>query len=141
MMVGVLALWFRRRSKWFRGLFAAMLAVMLTAMLAACGARESERLQSYGDDGYMGLSNTNPNLPLTGSAWSYENDGELAEQLLRPMRGIRRSRVRFDGDLMSVTLFVDGALSREETARLTAKARNVLAVNFPRYDVKVAARQ
>ncbi|EXX85991.1 hypothetical protein BG53_06740 [Paenibacillus darwinianus] len=131
----------KRRRKWYRVLLPALLALMLAVLLAGCGARESERLKSYGNDGYMGLSNANPNLPRTGSAWSYRNDGELVKQLLRPMRGVSGSRVRFDANLMQVTLFVDGALSREETARLTAKARSVLASNFPRYEVKVTSRQ
>ena len=90
----------------------------------------------------MGLSNSNPNLPRTGTAWSYEEDREFAQELLQPLGGIERARIRMgDNAAMNVTLEVDGALSREETSKLVARAERVLRDNFPRYRVSVQARQ
>jgi len=128
----------RMQRRWLR----LLLSILAFAALAAgCGQQEAERLKSYGNDGYMGQSNSNPLLPRTGSAWSYEDDREFASQLLRPMKGIRDSRITMSGEDMNVTLYLQRALSREEAAQLTSKAKRVLADNFPRYDVKVKAEQ
>ncbi len=134
-------MWMRRLRKgrrWLRHLLPALIILLL---MAGCGQEEAKRLKSYGNDGYMGQSNSNPLLPRTGSAWSYEDDREFASQLLRPMQGIRDSRITVSGDDMRVTLYLQPALSREEAARLTSRAEKVMAENFPRYDVSVKAEQ
>ena len=86
--------------------------------------------------------NTNPNLPLTGTAWSYRRDNAFAAQLLRGMKGIRDIRItRTGGSHMHVHLKIDKSLSREEAAQLAARAEAVLKENFPRYRVTVDADQ
>lgn len=136
----------RLRKRRLRMLLSGMLLPgLLSALLltgCATGDRDTKEPNYYGNDGYMGLSNTNPNLPRTGSAWSYEEDREFVEKLLRPLNGIERTRVTMTDDAaMNVTLEVDSALSREETSRLVSRAERLLKENFPRYRVSVAAEQ
>jgi len=121
--------------------------VLLAAAIAATGCGNADRdaddpTDYYGNDGYMGTSNTNPNLPLTGTAWSYRRDNAFASQLLRGMKGIRDIRItRTGGSQMHVHLKIDKSLSREEAAQLAARAEAVLKENFPRYRVTVDADQ
>ena len=138
----------RLRKRRLRMLLSGFLLPVLL-LFAGCGSEEQRGTAErdtrdpgfYGNDGYMGLSNTNPNLPLTGTAWSYEEDREFAAKLLRPLTGIERTRITMRDDAaMHVTLVVDDALSREETSRLVDQAERVLAENFPRYNVTVEAQ-
>jgi Predicted Co/Zn/Cd cation transporters len=119
--------------------------VLLVAVLAASGCGSADRdagdpADYYGNDGYMGVSNTNPNLPLTGSAWSYRRDNAFAAELLRGLDGIRHVRItRTGGSNMRVHLDLDKSLSREEAERIAARAEALLKENFPRYKVTVSA--
>ena len=121
--------------------------LLLAAALAAAGCGQTNRdaddpARYYGNDGYMGISNTNPNLPLTGTAWSYRRDNAFAAELLRGLKGIRHVRItRTGGSNMRVHLELDQTLSREEAARVAAQAEALLKKNFPRYRVTVDADQ
>lgn len=133
---------FRRMRLRRRRLRYLLPGLLLAILLAAAGCSQTDQNTSrpdvYGNDGYMGLSNSNPNLPRTGSAWSYRKDEAFAEELLRPLAGIKRIRiVRTAGAGMHVHLVIDAALSREEADRLTEQAGAVLRDNFPRYRVTV----
>ena len=119
----------------------ALAGVLLAAALAAagCGADRTAR-DGYGNDGYMGLSRSNPNLPITGTAWSYRRDNAFAAQLLSGLDGIRHIRItRPGGARMRVHLDIDKSLGREEAERLAARAEAILKENFPRYRVTVSA--
>lgn len=119
--------------------------ILLAAAFAAAGCGSADRdvndpTDYYGNDGYMGISNTNPNLPLTGTAWSYRRDNEFAAELLRGLDGIRYVRItRTGGSNMRVHLDLDKSLGPEEAARLAARAEALLKENFPRYRVTVKA--
>jgi len=118
---------------------------LLAAALAASGCGgfgpgTDNRPGSYGNDGYMGLSRSNPNLPLTGTAMSYRRDNAFVAELLRGLGGIRHIRItRTGGTNMRVHLDLDKSLSREEAAKLAARAEAILKENFPRYRVTVVA--
>ncbi|OUM95672.1 MAG: hypothetical protein A9Z00_15465 [Thermobacillus sp. ZCTH02-B1] len=119
----------------------ALAGVLLAAALAAagCGADRTAR-DGYGNDGYMGLSRSNPHLPITGTAWSYRRDNAFAAELLSGLKGIRHIRItRTGGSHMRVHLDIDRSLSPEEAQRLAAQAEAILKENFPRYRVTVSA--
>ncbi|PZD96471.1 hypothetical protein DNH61_08175 [Paenibacillus sambharensis] len=125
-----------RRKRW-RLIWISALALMLTAGCAG----QPRGVRSYGHDGYMGISSSNPNMPITGTAWSYRDDTKFVGELLSTLKGINHSRVSFEGAVMRVTLQLDNAMSREEAARITAQAEELLNYNFPRYDVEVTTNQ
>jgi len=118
--------------------------VLLSVALAAagCGGADRDARDGYGNDGYMGLSRTNPNLPITGTAWSYRRDNAFVAELLSGLKGIRHIRItRPGGAHMRVHLDIDRSLGREEAERLAARAETILKENFPRYRVTVTADQ
>jgi len=134
-----------RRRRRLRFLLPGVLLTLLAAALAAAGCGSAEQtaerpVKRYGNDGYMGISNSNPNLPITGTAWSYRRDDAFAAELLRRLDGIKHIRImRTGGSNMHVHLDIDRSLSREEAAAVAAKAEAILKENFPRYKVTVKA--
>ena len=105
-------------------------------LISGCGQEASQNTKSYRNDGYLGLTNTNPNL-LNRSGTLYGQDMEMVGQLLKPMKGIKHTEVGFNGDAMNVTLQLNRDLTARERDALRAEAQKILQSNFPRYDVHV----
>lgn len=95
------------------------------------------RAETYGHDGYMGYSNSNPNLPNNLTFLNYDSDRKFINQVLQPIEGIKDSRVSFSGRELSVRITANPNLSDAEVEALQAKAQQVVAHNMPRYHVKV----
>ncbi|MWC31056.1 hypothetical protein [Paenibacillus sp. MMS18-CY102] len=121
-----------------------MSALVVTVMMAAagCGGGSGKydnkmKVQNYGHDGYMGLTNTNPNLPNSPNSLTIKSDTDFVDEKLRGIKGIRRSRVTIDGSSMHVRIDPDPALSAAERAKLQSDATAVVQHNMPRYDVHV----
>ena len=107
-----------------------------TALLSGCGREAGDKVKSYRNDGYMGYTNTNPNL-LNRSGTLYDKDMDLINELIKPMKGIERAEAGFNGDNLDVTLRVNGNTTEQERKGIRAEAQSVLQSNFPRYDVHV----
>ncbi|RJX37425.1 hypothetical protein D3P09_24075 [Paenibacillus pinisoli] len=126
----------RGRRMWkllWIGLFGAVV------MLSGCARDAAEKARTYHNDGYLGYSNTNPNL-LNRSGTLYEKDIQFIGELLQQVKGIRKTEVGFNGDDANVTLRLESGLSDAERNRIRAEAQNILQANFPRYDVHVKVR-
>ena len=112
---------------------------MLAVTAAGCGNREGRQngVQTYGHDGYMGYSNSNPNLPGRNMSLTYEADGNMVEQVLAPIAGIEDTQVIFNGAAMHVNLRVNENLTDAQVRTLRNKAQAVVQYNMPRYIVHV----
>ena len=109
-----------------------------TALLTGgCGGKSSDEMKSYGHDGYMGISNSNPNMPNRHSNMSYQLDAALVEQALKPIHGIEPTRLSFNGKELNVILTVNNQLSEREIAKLRAQAQSIVQDNMPSYDVHI----
>lgn len=108
-------------------------------MLGGCAKEAADKAQTYHNDGYLGYSNSNPNL-LNRSGTLYEKDIQFIGELLKPVKGIRKTEVGFNGDDANVTLRVNRGLSDADRDRIRAEAQSILQSNFPRYDVHVKVR-
>ena len=117
-------------------------AVFLSAAICAsgCGQEETDQ-RTYGHDGYMGYSNSNPNLLNRHSNLSYQHDASLIEQSLAPLDGIEKTRISIVGSRIEVVLTVNGKLNESEVAVLKSKAQNVVQHNMPSYEVHVSVKQ
>lgn len=118
---------------------ALMLALSLTLLLSACGntsdGNNNMRTKSYGNDGYLGRSNSNPHLPnRNGSYLNYGEDGDFAERKLKEIGGIARMNITFQGINIYVNLRPEPGV---DEAQLRHKAISVLRSNMPRYIVHV----
>lgn len=130
---------YRKNRRMWRLLWLGLFGSVLLVIMSGCGQNASDRVKSYRNDGYMGLTNTNPNL-LNRSGTLYDQDIEMVGQLLKPIRGIENTSVGFNGDNMNVALRVDGDLTEKERTAMRAEAQSLLQSNFPRYDVHVRIR-
>lgn len=129
----------RKNRRMWRLLWIGLFGSALLLLMSGCGQNASDRAKSYRNDGYMGLTNTNPNL-LNRSGTLYDQDMEMVGQLLKPIRGIENTAVGFNGDEMNVTLRVNRELTDKERKAMRAEAQSLLQSNFPRYDVHVRLR-
>lgn len=122
-----------RRRAWrllWIGLFGAIL------LLGGCAKDASYKARTYRNDGYLGYSNTNPNL-LNRSGTLYEKDIAFMGQLLEPVKGIRKTEVGFNGHNANVTVHVHKGMAAGDKNRIRTEAQTILQSNFPRYDVHV----
>ncbi|GMK42443.1 hypothetical protein PCCS19_55030 [Paenibacillus sp. CCS19] len=119
-----------------------LLAVALIVLEAGCGGGSGKydnkmRVQHYGHDGYMGLTNTNPSLPNSPHSLTIKNDVDFVDQKLRELKGIERSRTVVDGSRLTVTIDASPGLNAAEREQLKQKASAVVQQNMPRYEVDV----
>ncbi|MFD0960689.1 hypothetical protein [Paenibacillus chungangensis] len=122
-------------SRWLRK--SMLIAVVLFAAIhfAGCSSESKQEMKSYGHDGYMGFSNSNPNTVNRYSSLSYQKDVELIRQVLMPMQGISRTDIRFNGNNVHVTVVAKKSMNRKQMKRLEAKAKSIVQENMPLYDV------
>ncbi|WP_336776781.1 hypothetical protein [Paenibacillus sp. MMO-58] len=97
------------------------------------------KVKTYGHDGYMGYSNSNPNLPNNKTFLNYETDRKLINQVLQPIDGIKSSRVAFNGGDLTVHVKAASNLTDAQLEALRAKTEQAVQLNMPRYHVKVKA--
>ncbi|MCA0758293.1 hypothetical protein KP806_24880 [Paenibacillus sp. N4] len=130
---------FEYKGNWRSKTILALLGCMLAITAVGCGNGENRqnRVQTYGHDGYMGYSNSNPNLPGRHMSLTYEADGNMVEQVLAPIAGIEDTQVIFNGAAMHVNLRVNENLTDAQVRTLRNKAQAVVQYNMPRYIVHV----
>lgn len=114
---------------------------ILLLLASGCSRESPAEMRSYGHDGYMGYSNSNPNTINRHSTLSYREDTALVEQVLAPLNGIRKTRITFNGSRLQVVLKVDKALPDAEVVKLRATAQSLVQSNMPRYDVHVVTKK
>ncbi|MCU6710682.1 hypothetical protein M6D81_18490 [Paenibacillus sp. J5C_2022] len=116
-----------------------LVAVVFFAVisLAGCSSESKQEMKSYGHDGYMGFSNSNPNTVNRHSSLSYQRDVELIRQVLMPLQGIHRTDISFNGNDVHVTVVAKNSMNREQIKQLKAKVQAIVQENLPLYDVHV----
>ncbi|WP_274648517.1 hypothetical protein [Paenibacillus humicola] len=116
----------------------AFIAAVLLLGAAACGnANPSNNMnaKSYGHDGYMGLSNSNPHLPNpNGNQLNYGDDARFAERKLKEIGGVQRVSMTIFGTDLYVSIEPKPGV---DEAQLRNEAIAVLRFNMPRYNVHV----
>lgn len=118
----------------------AVAVLILGAVLVlggGCSGESREERRSYGHDGYMGFSNSNPNTINRHSTRSYGEDTALIRQVLEPFQSIRDVKISFSGSRVLVTLTPRDGLTRAAQDRLTQHALETVKYNMPDYKVNV----
>jgi len=119
------------RSLAWAGLFAAALLV------GGCGSEPNQMEGNrYADDGYLGLSNSNPNLRTNPAFHTYNKDRQLMRQALREMDLDKQATIWMAGTNVTVTLHL-GPLPPEEADAIRSDAYALLKGNAPRYDYEI----
>jgi hypothetical protein len=120
-------------------LIPALLMPML--LTAACGTHRegtANTTKSYGNDGYLGITNTNPNLQSSPSTYhTYQVDTDMMRDAVMPIAGVRKIRITTYGTNATVTLTTPGGSTAEEKERIRAESIQALQTAVPRYNFKV----
>lgn len=123
---------------------AILAAASLLAALAACGHSSSSapnaspgKTKAYVNDGMLGTSQSNPNLPTNETYHTYTADTQLIKDTLSRISGIRKSTIVLNGPNAYVTLDLADATPIEEAMRIKAEAQQQVSRMMPRYNVKV----
>jgi hypothetical protein len=131
----------------FKRIRAAILAsaLVLGLLIAGCAATGNTgrtgtvKSQSYGDDGYLGMTNAHPKIPGRHMALNYTNDASMMQQSISNLRGLAGSNIVFSGADAYVTIKLKPGLSAQEIPTIEREAASVLRFNFPRYNVHVTS--
>lgn len=122
-----------------RLLAAALLPVMLAAACGTAGGGTT-KTQSYDNDGYLGISNTNPNLQTGPSYHTYQVDTDMMHSAVIPIAGVRKVRITTNGTNASVRITAPKDATDADLERIRGEALQALQHNVPRYDFKVTVR-
>ncbi|WP_373233204.1 hypothetical protein [Cohnella sp.] len=94
---------------------------------------------SYGDDGYLGRTNSYPKIPGHNMVNNYNADNNLINQAIQNVPGVNGSNVTFNGADAYVTIKLDPGLEAREIPTVEREAASVLRFNFPRYTIHVSS--
>lgn len=118
---------------------AALLPVLLAAACGTAGGGTT-RMKSYGNDGYLGITNTNPNLQTGPSYHTYQVDTDMMRGAVVPIPGVRKVRITTHGTNATVRITAPQGASDGELERIQSEALQALQHAVPRYDFKVTVR-
>ncbi|ALS25648.1 hypothetical protein IJ21_02040 [Paenibacillus sp. 32O-W] len=117
-----------------------IIVLSLPLLLAGCqnnDARTGPTAKSYGNDGHLGMVNSNPLLPGRQPHFDYRAQADFVKQKLQSLNGIESSRITFHGPHLYVTLKPSKDLDDEGVRELGSKAQAMLEYNMPTYRVHV----
>jgi len=106
--------------------------------LAGCGNNDKNmKTKAYKNDGLLGTTGGYPNFPTNPSFHTYAMDKSLVMQALKPIEGIRSSRIVFRGPDLLVNLDLEPAIDIETAMDIKYNALAAVSEMMPRYRVKV----
>ncbi|MCS7464547.1 hypothetical protein N0M98_31100 [Paenibacillus doosanensis] len=119
------------------------LPLLLGAALAVTGAACQKqdgvtKAKSYSRDGLLGMTEVNPNMPMSPTYHTYMDDARVMKATVAQVAHVTDSTIIINGPNATVNLKVPAGLSDEETARIEQDARDKLSKAMPRYTVKVS---
>lgn len=121
-------------------------SVCLLGLAAGCGdenggGSNDAKRQSYSDDGYLGMSNSNPGIPGPNMANNYAADAEFMRKSIRNVPGVAATNIMFNGPDVYVTIKLQQGIPAREISTVERQAASVLRYNFPKYDIHVQSIQ
>ncbi|QJC50359.1 hypothetical protein HGI30_01250 [Paenibacillus albicereus] len=106
------------------------------ALLSGCGGSpDSMKGKSYGRDGQLGLTNTNPHLINTPHAQNIQQDANFAKQKAKEVQGVGSVRLVIDGATMRAYVTPSAGMNSAQREEMRARVQSQLAFNMPRYKV------
>jgi hypothetical protein len=109
-------------------------------LIGGCGSHPNQMEGNrYHEDGYMGLTHTNPNFHMNPAHYTYQKDRQLMMQSLRKLGLDKRAAIWMNGAHVTVTIEMD-SLDEAETEALKMEVYEQLKGNVPRYDYTVKIR-
>lgn len=110
-------------------------------LAAGCGGETGDARDYDRNDGYLGLTSTNPNDPTNPGYISYRDDIRMIRGTLREIKGVRNAQVRIEADTVHVKLNIADGYSRTKIEAIKKQAREALEFMLPRYDFLVTSNR
>lgn len=122
-----------------RGLYFIAVWLVLVTVVAACGgANTRQEVKSHSRDGLLGITEVNPNMPLSKTYRTYTDDARVMEAAVKEQFPIvTNTTITLNGPVAHVRLNVPVGTSLEEIARIKGEAQAALAASSPRYNIDV----
>ena|GEM_PF-1808265 len=126
----------------------AAIAVAVSLIAGGCG-NSGDQIRSnmngdyngYSQDGTLGYSSSNPNLPNRMQSTNYASDRDFISELLEPFADIEDIQINFNENELNVDLKVNRAVTDQQLRKLRMDAQTKLQTNMPRYEVHVKAQR
>lgn len=120
-------------------------AALLLGGLTGCRQTQDagQTVKAHSRDGVLGLTETNPNLPISPAYHTYADDVRMMEAAIgRNVPGVTARTIRLNGPVAYVRLEVPLGTSVDEMDRIRRQAYQALTAQMPRYrmEVSVAAK-
>jgi len=117
--------------------------LLILAVNGGCGVKKDSsnnmNTRSYGHDGYLGISNSNPHLPnRNGNDLNYGSDGNFAERKLKEIPGVADYTITIQGPKLIVAV---KAARNVDADRLKRQVLSTMQTNMPRYEVTVTTKK
>lgn len=93
-----------------------------------------ERINKYEEDGYLGMTNTNPNLQTSPTYHTYAKDQKLVLATLDDFEDLENPRITFNGAKITVHYGLPDKYDAVEAEYLQTELRDKLKYMLPRYD-------
>jgi len=114
-----------------------LLAAAAAAVIAGCGSSPHQMEgKRYAEDGYMGITNTNPNFPMNPAYHNYSKDRQMMRRALKELGVDKQSTIRIRGATAIVTIRL-GQSEPAQRDEMRRKAFSMLKGYVPRYDYKI----
>ncbi|NOU91989.1 hypothetical protein GC093_01900 [Paenibacillus sp. LMG 31456] len=114
-----------------------LIAFMIMVSSTAC-QKQNTQVKSYSQDGLLGITDVNPNMPTSPTHHTYLADTRLIKETINQVPHVTGSTISVNGDVANVKVDVPTSLSDQEVAAVEKEAREKLAHAMPRYTVKVS---
>ncbi|GLI05036.1 hypothetical protein YDYSG_10660 [Paenibacillus tyrfis] len=119
------------------------LAVLLSAALAlsglpACQQKYTKNSATHTRDGVLGITETNPNMPLSASFRTYPDDLRVMQNAIgQRFPNVSIASISLNGPTAYVRLTAPAHTPPEEIERIRQGATEALAAAAPRYNANV----
>jgi Fe-S oxidoreductase len=112
--------------------------LVFPAVLTACQKQDApSKVKTYANDGLLGLSDVNPNMPMSPTYHTYQKDTDLMEETIKQVPHVIDSNIMVNGPMITVNLYVPGNLSDEQFTAVEKDAYDKLTKAMPRYAVRI----
>jgi len=114
-----------------------LIAAAASAVLAGCGSNPHQmEANRYAEDGYLGMTNTNPNFPMNPAYHNYSKDRQMMLRALKQLGIDKQSTISIQGGTAVVTIRLGEPL-KKDADDIRRIVFSMLKGYVPRYDYKI----
>jgi hypothetical protein len=119
-------------------------AVLIGSLFISSACQKQDKasgpngVNAYSKDGYLGITDANPNMPTSPTYHTYSDDVQMMKSAIRQIPQVRSSSVTLNGPVAIVKLNVPQHISETEREKIRQEALSRLTMMMPRYSFQVS---